>query len=131
MSETNGNSKLGQLLPGAVGEKEEVISLLTPDGDESGVAVVFSNLDGHTKTRYDRIIQTAGKRGRLNFDAGNFLVFDAKCKRIEGLSAEDCDGMEPKEYFRNTENGHILLNIAVNEYLNRFLPSAGDRSKSQ
>ena len=129
---TNGNGikagKLAQLLPGsdqASTEREEIIPLLTPDGDDIGVAAVFSYLDGLTKTKYDRIIQRLGKRGRPNYDEGSYLIFDQKCKRIDGLSEADC-GMDPKVYFRSTPDGHILLHAAVNEYLARQLPSAGD-----
>jgi hypothetical protein len=133
--QANGHAKtkLEQLLPGssaAFGEKEEIVPLLTPDGDDIGVYVVFAYLDGQTKAQYDRIIQRTGKRGRLNFDEGNFLLFEKKCKRIEGLTAEDCDGLEPKVYFRTNKNGNILLHASVNEYCNRQLPSAGDLSKS-
>src|SRR5690348_475734 len=130
MSENgNGNGKLGklaQLLPGTEPDKEEYIPLLTPEGDEIGVFAVFGFLDGQTKAKYDRTIQRTGKRGRLNFDEGNFLLFELKCKRIEGLTAEDCDGVEPKVFFRASKDGNILLHAAVNEYLNRQLPSASD-----
>lgn len=134
--ETNGNGhkgKLEMLLPGAgdTGDKEEFVPLLTPDGDEIGVFAVFGFLDGATKAKYDRAIQRTGKRGRLNFDEGNFLIFDQKCKRIEGLSDEDCGGVDPKVYFRTNKDGNILLHASVNEYLARQLPSASDGSKSR
>jgi len=131
MTDQNGDgrrSKIEALLP----KKGERVELLTPDNEKSGVVIVFAPLDGETKTRYDRYLEAGiGRRGskRSGFDEGIQYIFKKKCQEIEGLTPEDCEGVEPKEYFLTHPDGIILMKTATNEYLNRSLPSA-EQSKN-
>jgi len=126
-AEHNGNSrgKIAALLP-----KSAVhVELLTPDNEKTGVIVVFEALDGETKTRYDRYLERGiGRRGskRSGFDEAIEYIFKRKCQEIEGLTPEDCGGVEPKEFFLTDPDGIILMKTSTNEYLNRSLPSASE-----
>jgi len=128
---SNGNgsrSKIAALLPKQIVKVE----LLTPENESSGVFVVYGPLDGETKVRYDRYLEAGiGRRGskRSGFDEAISYIFKRKCQEIEGLTADDCGGMEPKEFFLSDPDGIILMKTATNEYLNRSLPSA-DQSKN-
>jgi len=131
MREHNGDgsrSKIAALLP-----KDLVrVELLTPDNEKTGVIVVYEALDGESKTRYDRYLERGiGRRGskRSGFDEAIEYIFKRKCQEIEGLTPEDCGGIEPKEFFLSDPDGIILMKTSTNEYLNRSLPSA-EQSKN-
>lgn len=137
MSEENGNgnkSKLAALLPGSASdadEKEELISLFTPDGDEPGVFVAFGFLDGATRAEYHRVAERNARKGKLNYDAAVKWLFQKKCKRIEGLDGDPGLGeLTPINYFLQNKDGNTLMNLAVGEYLTRQIGSAGDAAKS-
>ena len=133
MTEANSNGdgsrgRIAALLPKQIVKVE----LLTPENESSGVVVVYGALDGETKTRYDRYLEAGiGRRGskRSGFDEAISYIFKRKCQEIEGLTVEDCGGMEPKDFFLSDPDGQILMKTATNEYLNRSLPSA-EQSKN-
>ncbi len=142
--ETNGNgsrSKLSQIMP----EELMRIELLRPDGDRvhemdcektaegsckcHGVWFVFEFLDGKTKQDYDRIMEKGVLRGGKSKGGYNVAIaelFRKKCSGIEGLTADDCDGMEPKDFCATNPRGRVMLKTVTNEYLNRSLPSPGE-----
>lgn len=143
---TNGHSanKLAVLVPGLAKNAdslEERVDLNGPDGEPSGVTVVFALLDAQTKNKWDRLARlSVQKKGRARdavIQEMNFLVWDRKCKRVEGITPEmvaelapDADGMDAKEFIRRNELAHSILNLAVNTYWDRQTPSADDSSKS-
>jgi len=141
---SNGNGsrgKLSQLMP----EEQIRIELLRPDGDRvhdldcnksaevsckcAGVWFVFDFLDGKTKQDYDRtmekgVLRAGAKKGGYNVAIGD--LFRKKCVAVEGLTADDCAGMEPKDFFASNARGRIMLKTVTNEYLNRSLPSSAE-----
>jgi hypothetical protein len=127
-------SKLTALLPGSASDaedKEEVVSLFTPEGDEAGVFVVFAFLDGQTRAEYHRVAERNARKGKPNYDAAVKWLFQKKCKRIEGLDGDPgLNGMDPKTYFVQNKDGNTLMNLATGEYLSRQIGSAGDAAKS-
>jgi len=141
--EGDGLSIIAQLLPGAAddaAEKEEVIPLLTPDGDRPtkpdgtviDVDVVYRFLDGGTRARYHKVAQQNGRRGDPNYEAAILWLFEKVCKRITGLDNDPLlKGMTPIEYFLKNKNGNTLLNLSMGEYLKRQIGSAADSSKSR
>jgi len=145
-SHSNGNgngfkSKLSQLMP----EDRVRIELLRPDGDRvheincdrtaesacacPGIWFVFDFLDGKTKQEYDRVMEKGVLRGSKKQGGYNVAIanlFRQKCVAIEGLTADECDGLEPKDYFAQNPKGRIMMKTATNEYLNRSLPSSAE-----
>ena len=134
---TNGHglSKITALLPGAAGDadqKEESIPLLTPEGEEVGVFVVFGFLDGQTRAEYHRVAERNSRRGKPNYDMAVKWLFQKKCKRIEGLDGDPMlNGLQPLEFFVQNKDGNTLMNLAIGEYLSRQIGSAADNSKSR
>jgi hypothetical protein len=136
---TNGNghkpSKITQLLPGAGSdseEKEEIVYLLTPEGEDIGVCVAFGFLDGQTRAEYHRVAERNSRKGKPNYDLAVAWLFGKKCKRVEGLDDDpELEGLDPKDYFVKNKNGNTLMNLAVGEYLSRQIGSAADAGKSR
>jgi hypothetical protein len=141
--EGDGLSIIAQLLPGAAddaAEKEEVIPLLTPDGNRPTkpdgtvieVDVVYRFLDGGTRAKYHRIADQNGRRGKPNYDAAIAWLFEKVIKRITGLDGDPLlKGLTPIEYFLKNKNGNTLMNLSMGEYLQRQIGSAADSSKSR
>jgi hypothetical protein len=133
---TNGHglSKITALLPGAGSdaEQEEIVSLLTPEGEEPGVFVIFGFLDGQTRAEYHRVAERNSRRGKPNYDMAIKWLFKKKCKRIEGLDDDPMlNGLAPLEFFVQNKDGNTLMNLAIGEYLSRQIGSAADSSKSR
>ena len=114
---------------------EERIGVMSIDDQETDIAFIFGALDHETKRKYDRIVNHVSKRGGFDIEEqaqkGIVFLFGKKCKRVEGLSSEDCYGEEPLNFFVTNPKARSTLNTVTNEYLRRMLPSAEERSKSR
>lgn len=130
MSDGNGNGRANPLskifLTGPVR-----VSILDSHGEPTGVVGVFDPISPNVKSSYDRIVQKGigGKKPR--FDEADQYVFPKVIKEIEGLTAEDCDGLDPIKFCQTTPQGGQLLKILMNGFWAQTLPSTDEDAQKK
>ncbi|HEX8184416.1 MAG TPA: hypothetical protein VF747_06685 [Blastocatellia bacterium] len=105
------------------------VSLLKPNGEESGVVGVFKPIEPQHKIRYDQIVQKGFGGRKPKYDDGDRYAFPKVIKEIEGLTPEDCGGVEPVKWCQTTPKGFLLLKALMNGYWNQTVITSDDDAK--
>jgi hypothetical protein len=96
--------------------KQIRVSILDATGEPTGVVGVFKPIEPRVKTRYNHIIQKGFGGKKPKYDEGNEYVFPLIIESIEGLTADDCGGVDPIAFCRQNEKGRELARILMNGY---------------
>ena len=128
MSEGNGNGRVNPLSR-IFAEGQIRVAILDADGESTGVVGVFNPIEPRVKARYDGIVQKGFGGRKPKYDEGDQYVFPKVIAAIEGLTADDCGGLEPILFCQTTERGRQVLKILMNGYWTQTLPSTDEDSK--
>lgn len=125
--ESNGNGN-GRVNPLDRLFKKESIRVVLLDAHEEpvGVVGVFKPVEPRHKAQYDRIIQKGFGGRKPKFDDGEAYIFPLIVEEIEGLTADDCGGVEPIKYCQTHPQGKRLRGLLVDAYWRMTLPTADE-----
>src|SRR6266404_3061069 len=125
---TNGNGRVNPL-DTIFGNDDELIRVSinhSRTGEPTGVVGVFKPISPNVKANYDRIVQKGFGGRKPMYDDGDKYVFPKIIQEIEGLTVEDCGGLDPVQFCQKTPKGGQLLKVLMNGYWTLTLPSTDE-----